>query len=242
MRYLTLACAVLLVGVPSTGAMAQAVQADSTPPIVRPRAFTQAQDGPSTRARVVTGIGAGVIGAALGFFASQVVQGDWQEQLAREPVNRGLWAAVGGAVGFSVGFRFPLRAAGGVAQPPGFPTGREHIGIREFEGRGFENAHQVVSLLRPEWLQIRGARSLAAGIDPVVVGGTNRAGVIRGTTPLISERGTIHVYVDNVRLGGLENLRSIQVMIVRDIYFFGATQATARWGGGHPHGAILIIT
>ena len=63
-----------------------------------------------------------------------------------------------------------------------------------------------------------------------------------GSTPLISESGTIQVYVDGVRMGSIGALSSISVQTIRDMYFFDAAAATIRWGEGNPHGAILVIT
>jgi hypothetical protein len=65
---------------------------------------------------------------------------------------------------------------------------------------------------------------------------------ISGSTPFVSEATTIQVYVDGVAAGGVETLRQINIVIVREMFFLDAAQATARWGGNNPHGAILVVT
>lgn len=198
--------------------------------------------GPSLLARVTTGVGGAILGAGLGFFVSQIVQGDWDETRSGQPIDRSLWAAVGGSMGFAVGLRFPVLRGQGALGRPGLPTGRDHLGADELQGLGIDNVYDAVSALRPEWLRIRGARSLAAGLDPVRVEGTGAGVQVSGSTPLISEVGTIQVYVDGVSFGGLETLNSINMLTVRDLYFLDAAEATLRWGEGNPHGAILVIT
>jgi hypothetical protein len=140
-------------------------------------------------------------------------------------------------VGFGVAFSFPIsfkgsRGAGGL------PSGRDHIGAAEIIAFGATNAYEAVTLMRPEWTLIRGVQSLAQGLDPVEVAG--RGEIVSGT-PLPSEASMIQVYVDDLNIGGIEELRSIEVSLIRDIYFFDAVKATARWGGRNPHGAILIV-
>ena len=122
------------------------------------------------------------------------------------------------------------------------PRGRDHLSAPALEGRGINNAYEAVAALRPEWLRIRGARSLAAGTDPIRIDGTGQGVRVTGSTPLISEVGTIQVYLDGTKMGGLGALSAINALIIRDIYFFDAAAATIRWGEGNPHGAILVIT
>jgi hypothetical protein len=150
---------------------------------------------------------------------------------------------VGGTVGFTFGVRFPVFSRGqGRTGSSGLPRGRNHLGASALEGRGIDNAYEAVTSLRPEWLIIRGARSLAAGTDPIRIDGTGQGVQVTGSTPLISEVGTIQVYLDGVNMGGIAALSSINALIIRDMYFFDAAAATIRWGEGNPHGAILVIT
>ena len=49
-------------------------------------------------------------------------------------------------------------------------------------------------------------------------------------------------YADDIRLGDLEQLRSIMRGTVREIRYVSATDATTRWGTGHSNGVIQVIT
>ncbi len=49
-------------------------------------------------------------------------------------------------------------------------------------------------------------------------------------------------FVDNTRLGDLEQLRSIAVEIVQEVRYYSATDATTRFGTGYPGGVVQVIT
>jgi hypothetical protein len=244
MRPIVLGLLAILAWAPLSEVTAQRVERTPFTPVSWPQEFSQeAQEGPSTISRIASALGSAVLGAGLGFFASQLVEGDWDETGGPQSINRTAWAVVGGTVGFTFGVRFPLLSRGqGLPGSGGLPRGRAHLAAPALEGIGLNNAYDAVASLRPEWLVIRGARSLVAGTDPVRVEGTGTGVTITGSTPLISEAGTIQVYVNGVNVGGIASLSTINVFNVRDMYFFDAAAATMRWGEGNPHGAILVIT
>jgi hypothetical protein len=244
MRPIVLASLAVLAWAPLAEVTAQRVARTPFTPVSLPQElFADTNDGPSTVSRIASALGSAVLGAGLGFFASQLVEGDWDETGGSGAVDRGLWAAVGGSVGFTVGLKFPILSRGqGIAGSGGLPRGRQHLAAPALEGIGMSNAYEAVQSLRPEWLVIRGARSLAAGTDPIRVEGSGAGVRITGSTPLISEAGTIQVYVNGVNVGGVASLSAINVLTVQDMYFFDAAAATIRWGEGNPHGAILVIT
>ena len=65
----------------------------------------------------------------------------------------------------------------------------------------------------------------------------------RNPTTLRPEaEGDVIVYVDQSRLGGPETLRTIQVNAAVVIRHYSASEAEARFGPGHMHGAIQVIT
>ena len=81
--------------------------------------------------------------------------------------------------------------------------------------------------------------------------GTDLLGTIQSLRPLwLHKRGPISinsecdilVYVDNMRFGTVPSLRAIDVSTVEWLQFLSAAQAQARFGVGHPHGAILVFT
>ncbi|MEO8619502.1 MAG: glycosyl hydrolase 115 family protein [bacterium] len=81
----------------------------------------------------------------------------------------------------------------------------------------FNTAYDAIEALRSNWLQTRGPDSFQS--PSIVI-----------------------VYLDNVKLGGVETLRAIELTALRTIEHFDGTTATARWGVGHGGGVILIST
>ena len=197
------------------------------------------QDKPTWKNRVLTGLGAGLVGAGIGFFASQVSDSDWDEALGDYTADRSPWALVGGSVGFAFGFSFPLGGLpeGQTSLAPrrsrevitleeieealSRPIGeeRENITAAELRRAVVNNAKELVDLLRPEWLVQRGVATFG---DP--------------------DAETIRVYMDNQELGGIESLELVQVVLIESIQYFDVARATARWGAGHTQGVIQVIT
>ena len=85
---------------------------------------------------------------------------------------------------------------------------------------GLENALDAVQRLRPSMMRPR---------TTTFQSGNQAAGV-----PVL-------VYSDEVKLGGIENLRSIPISQVREIRYLSATDATQRWGTGHSSGVIQVV-
>ena len=85
------------------------------------------------------------------------------------------------------------------------------------EGR-FNSAFEIVQSMRPRWLRVRSSGSL----------GNDDGGVV--------------VYLDNIRQGGVEELRSLSPAIIVRMEWIDAPTATQRWGTGHTEGAIAIST
>jgi len=196
------------VGDPAETPASTLLQVDSAPP------------SPSTwKSRFVTGMVTAVLGAGVGYFASQVATSDWDESRGGSGVHRGTWAAVGGAGGFALGFSIPglgIDSGGG---------GERTLGPDRFLITGVEireasvgNALEAIQLFHPEWLVLRGQEDF---YDP--------------------EGDNIRVYLDEVRMGGIDELAGIDAQGIEYIRFFDSRQATARWGTGHPHGAIQVV-
>jgi len=65
----------------------------------------------------------------------------------------------------------------------------------------------------------------------------------RNPTTLRPEaEGDVVVYVDQSRLGGPETLRTVQVNAAVVVRHYSASEAEARFGPGHLHGAIQVVT
>ena len=108
----------------------------------------------------------------------------------------------------------PACAAG---RAPAAGSSFGEITTTEIQATIASNAYEVIQKLRPIWLRQRGAVTF------------NRP------TPRA-------VYVDNMRLGGLETLRQISPASIGRISFLDSQDATQRFGTGHVNGAILIFS
>jgi hypothetical protein len=181
----------------------------------------ESSQGPTWESRLLTGLGGAALGAALGFFVSQVDRSDWAETPGRSESPRVLWSAVGGGVGFALGFAFPLgrrRATPGGTLPPVVAGDRSVLLREQILGVSADNAWDVIRLLRPEWLNAR---------PPTRLGELDEE--------------TVPVYLDDFRYGDIDSLRQLQVHNIDLIRFVPASVATARWGVGHPAGVIQVI-
>jgi len=181
----------------------------------------QSSDSPALHHRVFSALGSAALGAGIGFFASQLIRSDWQDGPGQRQLNRPLWAIVGGSLGFTLGFSFPLSPGiGSVARvAPPLSGGRVAITHEELARATVSDAYELVLLFRPHWLIERPSDT------------------IRGTAG-----GTIRVYLDDFLLGGADQLRQINAQTIETIRFVSASAATTRWGVGHSYGAIQVIT
>lgn len=190
----------------------------------------------SWQGRVLTALGGAVVGAGLGFFASQVRTGDWDTGAA--DVNRPAWAAAGGAIGLAVGLSFPI---GGSARqgPRVMEIGRDLILGEEVRRlASVSNAYEAVEMLRPEWLIRRGTGNWRE----TPRGSMSGMGSVTSTVDVEEAEATIRAYVDDVALGKVEALKDISTEAIVSIRFLTPAAATTRWGAGHQHGAILVTT
>ena len=114
-------------------------------------------------------------------------------------------------------------SAGGTAGSTVRRGGQNLITTEEIaaSGAGMETAFDIVQRLRPTMLRPR-ASSFGVNNQPQQV-------------PVV-------VYSDEVRLGTVENLRTIPATQVHEIRYISATDATQRWGTNHSSGAIQVIT
>lgn len=183
--------------------------------LARPAVASQ----PTWKHRLLTGLGSAALGAGVAFFASQINQSDWEEVPGLREANRDLWAALGGGMGFAVGFSFPLS---GGAPDRGLmtrPEGRSVISFYEISQASVDNAYDIVRLLRPEWLNTRPNDELYE-----------------------TRYESTTVYLDDFRYGDIASLQTVHVSTIESIRFVSAAMATARWGPGNAMGVIQIIT
>jgi len=194
----------------------------------------------SNNAFVRTAVG-GTLGAWLGFVAAKIKMSDWNDASRGPSANRTRNnATIGGAVAGAVlaNLLFRSHACGSevpqVAEATAPPSAaRRPITADEIEHSGVNgNVYDLVYALRRNWLNFRGFDTLAEG--PRSVGDAD-AGADVGEPNLI-------IYLDNARLGTTSQLRSLPVAGVIGVRYYNGAEATYRWGAGHQHGAIQVLT
>jgi hypothetical protein len=105
------------------------------------------------------------------------------------------------------------------------------ITAEEIAASNATTAHDLIRNLRPRWLHDRGQQSL----------GTVQRQGIDGPVAEMATTGIV-VYVDGSRMGAVAVLRDISARDLTSAQRLSAGEATQRFGGGHPHGAILLTT
>jgi hypothetical protein len=93
------------------------------------------------------------------------------------------------------------------------------ISQAEIEGSPAATAFELIQNLRPRWLNERGQETFGLGSQPMIV-----------------------VYLDGHRMGGPESLIAISARDLGSAERLTVGEATRRWGGNHPRGAIVLNT
>jgi len=93
------------------------------------------------------------------------------------------------------------------------------ITAEEIASKQAQTLYDAVRALRPAWMM----RS-------------------RPTTLMPQNEGELIVYVDGTRFGNIQSLRQFVPNGVQSIRYYSPTDAEARFGPGHLHGAIEVIT
>jgi hypothetical protein len=113
---------------------------------------------------------------------------------------------------------------------------RSAITTAEIEKFGTSGSvHDLVHALRRSWLNVQ---DMSLRETQTLTPAPRREAIV---TPADDAR-TLTVYLDNVKIGSIEELRSLTLASVREVRYFTAAQAMRRWGSGHEHGAIEVIT
>lgn len=94
-------------------------------------------------------------------------------------------------------------------------TRSDLIVLSEVSAGSFTNVFDLVQAMRPNWLRARSPNSFQSP-------------------------GFVQVYLDDVRLGGVENLRTLAVQGVQYIRWYDPISASSRWGLNHEQGAIVV--
>lgn len=189
----------------------------------------------SKAVRAATG---GVLGGWVGFVAAKIKVSDWNDASHTASVNRmrnqmTIGGALLGAIGASLIHVSKNCSATAVA--PGAPrAGRQPITADEITHAGVNgNVYDVVYTLRRNWLNTRGLNS---GTESIHVETSNDAPVLVDGSPQLV------VYLDNVKLGNIDELKRLPVSGVTSIKYYEPAEANYYWGTGHTHGAIQVMT
>ena len=103
------------------------------------------------------------------------------------------------------------------ADQGGARSNRNVITHEQIVQQNFRTALDAVQALRPNWLRTRGADSFQSPTQVIV-------------------------YLDNVRMGGVDQLATITPSNVATITHFDGVQASGRWGLDHGAGVIQVIS
>jgi hypothetical protein len=88
------------------------------------------------------------------------------------------------------------------------------------------NAYELIATISPKMFTAHGAAT-TRGDQPPTPG--------RQALPVV-------VYVDNVKVGLIDELRTIGKIDLKEIRYLSPRVATDRWGEGHPGGVIYVTT
>lgn len=102
-----------------------------------------------------------------------------------------------------------------VAAPEPTRSDRSVLTQRQLRETEYATVFDAIEALRGNWLRTRGPTSLLS------------------TTP-------VWVYQDDMRLGGVETLRTVSPMSVAWVRYYDGIEATSRWGNGHGQGVIYL--
>ena len=110
--------------------------------------------------------------------------------------------------------------ASGASGPP--PRNPDVITEQELATAPYSNAYDAIQRLRPQMLQPSGGSGSSSITQQASYG--------------------VKVYLDNVPVGWISDLKDIPLSGIKEIRYLDATDATQRFGTGNPGGAILIRT
>lgn len=123
-------------------------------------------------------------------------------------------ALAGGALALAAACAGSRAASSG---PRAARPSRNEISQEQMVAQHFKNAYEAIQALHPNWLTTRGTDSFRSPSQ-------------------------VWVYLDDARLGGVDQLTAIAPSTVKSIRYFNGVDASARWGLDHGGGAIQIIS
>ncbi len=186
--------------------------------------------------RIVRSLVGGTIGGWLGFVGAKIHYSDWDDASHGEAAHRGRnQATIGGAViGAAVGALLHVGNSACKTAATDKRMGREMITKDEITHSGQTGSvYDLVFAVRRNWLNLRGVDALTEGPETFNLDG-------KDVTLVFEPR--LNAYVDNARVGSVDELKRIPVAGIQAVRYFDGPQATYRWGAGNQHGAIEVLT
>jgi len=181
---------------------------------------------------VLFGAGGAVLGSWAGYMTSQIVWSDWHDR-STPGVNRLRYTLTGAGVGALLGI-----VVGRHSSPETSRAARPIYGTvpaitgEQIQASRAQTVLELVQLLRPRWLNTRGADVMNK--PPVV----DSLGMATGA----EAADIVQVYLDGEPLGGVSELARIATDQVQRVEYYDMRAATLRWGGGLTHGVINVLT
>lgn len=187
-------------------------------------------------------IGGALVGGWLGYVGAQVVRSDWDKEINGSFTDqRTAWVAGGALVGILgsrlIGSTTSPRPGSLEMEPSRRDRNQNEIRFEAIRSSGLQNAYDLIHSLRREWLIPRGVNSWAETPQGTAegFGATYEADIKPG-------RDMIIVYVDDIRLGGVQEMEEIPTDILTRAEFIDSRRATYLYGSGHAHGVIRLST
>jgi hypothetical protein len=175
----------------------------------------------------------------VGFVAVKIKLSDWNDANRSGAADRERLQATlaGAALGATIGALLPAHCGNSDVPTPGAVGSslNRPITAEEITRAGVNGtAYDVFYTLRRTWLKTRGLNDFREAPIPVTAANGDVV-VIPGEPQLI-------VYLDNMRLGTINELHNIPSAGVLGIRYYTTAEANYRWGVGHSHGAIQVLT
>jgi hypothetical protein len=188
--------------------------------------------------------GGAVLGAWVGFVVAKMKYSDWNEtshssSAIRQRNQITIGGALAGAVIGNLAFRHPCRAyrsqAVASSSQPRASAARRPITLEEIQKSGVAGSvYDLIYTLRRQWLNVRGLQSMSEA--------AHRESDSQGNEIIVSGEPQVIVYLDDMRLGTIGELRGLPIAGVTGVRYFDPSEATFKWGTGHAHGAIQVLS
>ncbi len=236
-----IALAALAASAPAAGgAAAQRLQPRIPPASARNAQPRAAADAPAVLApasrhslanTLLYGAGGAVLGGWAGYMTSQIVWSDWQRVSRPGGISRVRYTLTGAGIGAMAGALLGHHVTPGVSPAHPLYGTLPAITTEQIQASQTRTVEELVQLLRPQWLNARGNDLIQfadSAASPPAFG--------------LPNSDAVRVYLDGEQMGGPEQLAEIPTLEALRVEYYDMKAATVRWGAGHSHGAINVIT